>query len=251
VSFFGAGFFGSGSETAPGTPRNARRRGEFITRVRQTGDMVGATVDWPTDWVLNLGANVLRSEWEHVLRVAPYRRVGRRTVTTDANGRFPWTALHINANADNAEYAHTILEMRTDQKAFEHWEPSHVWNLSTLSDDFAGYSGYSVIGDEVQVIGAGSNATLTVLVNHTPQYLDLLITDESVVDYPEGWEPVLWLETAALCLIKGGREASAAMDLRRQAEDLRQRLLQVEARRRSSAPKILQARDDASEWGSW
>ncbi len=243
----------------PPTPgaRPGTTKGAFVTRVRQTADAVGAVSDWPTDLVLNLGTQVLLEEWHHVLDVAPYYRVAQRTVAY-TNGRFPWSALDLTpANtqaaptaSDGAEFAHRILEVRIDGQSYGPIDPGEVYFTADTTDDFAGISGHSVIGDEVAIIGAGRTGTATVLVNHTPQLLDALASDDSVIPWIPGFESILWYMTAAMCLEKGGREAQAAMDLRNAASGMRQRLLATVARR-MAAPKILRARDNAADWGGW
>lgn len=247
----------------PPTPggRPGTTKGAFVLRVRQTADAVGAVNDWPTDLVLNLGAQVLLEEWQNVLDVSPYYRTASRTVHF-TNGRFPWSALDLAPTgvvslgagtatvADNAEFAHRILELRVDGRSYEPIDPSEVYFTADTTDDFAGIKGHSVLGSEVVILGAGGRGTATVLVNHTPQLLDALTNDDSVIPWIPGFESILWYMTAAMCLDKGGRESQAAVDLRNAANGMRQRLLATVARR-MAAPKILRARDSAGDWGSW
>ncbi len=231
-----------------GAVRVGRTRRVFVDRVRQMGDTVGATTDWPADFVLNLGATVLLDEWIRVLDVAPYRRTAVRTVTVTDNA-FPWTALH-NTEApdtDDRTFAHRILEVRCGERTLR---PVDAMDVATLGDlSLHGpASAYAVDGDMVRIVGATNGQAVTVKVNHTPQLLDALSSDDSIVPWIEGYEPILWAETAALMLLKGGRETQAAVDLRRFAEDLRQRLLAKESRA-TAGPRTMRARDDASEWG--
>lgn len=246
MSFFGFSWFES-DPAISGTGRPARKKGVFVTRVRQTADMVGAVSDWPTEYVLDLGTNVLRAEWEKILRVAPYRRTARRSIVVPASGRFQLSGLNASTSTDSAQWVFTILEMHDGERGLHPLEPNEVWDGS---DDTMGMSGYTVTGDEVRVFGVDPGTTLRVLVNHTPQFLDLLQTDDSIIDFPDGWEPILWMETAALCLMKGGREVQQAISLKQQAEGMRQELLSQESRRFMAGPKTLTARDSRDDWGS-
>jgi hypothetical protein len=75
-----------------------------------------------------------------------------------------------------------------------------------------------------------------------------LASDADTVDWPTEWKPILFYETAALALSKGGRETQEARDLLQMADMLRQKMLQAFGRQ-SANPYIIGADDNAFEWG--
>jgi len=87
-------------------------------------------------------------------------------------------------------------------------------------------------------------------VNWTPTPIGELSSDADAVDWLSEWLPVLFYETAALTLTRGGREMDEATRLIGMGDKIRQRML-ASLKREASTPTVLGADDDVADWGSW
>jgi hypothetical protein len=224
----------------------AMTRSTFLTRVRQLSDTLFATVEYPDELLKDLGGMVHVDEWRKLLDIAPYRRTARRTVTLDGDSRFAWGALDAGSG-NSAQNAYRILEMV--DAAGETIHPAPADRVRLVDPGTGGYHKlWTRVGDDVQTFGTRPGEAVRVLVNYTPCSLADLASDSDIVDWPSEWKPILFYETAALALSKGGRETNEARELLQFADLMRQKMLAA-YRRDASTPYILGADDHPWEWG--
>lgn len=225
----------------------AMTRQTFLTRVRQMSDTLNATVDYPDELLKDLGSMVHVDEWKKLLGEAPYYQTKAVTVTLDATRCFQWSAL-TTGTGNAVETAHRVLEMVDNEgEGLTYSQPDRV-RLADLSRLQTTMRLWTRNGSKVQTFGTTAGATLTVLVNYVPCALGDLASDADHVTFPDPWMPILFYETAALALSKGGREMNEATELLRMADMLRQKMLS-EVRREAGQPWILGADDHPWEWG--
>lgn len=218
------------------------RRDELVERIRQYALAEDATGDWPDATVLDIATMVHQQEWQHLIAKAPRLRLARRVVTV-ADEQAPWADL--STATERAQ--RVVLAL------------SGVLSLAemvrALRDGIRGLP-CDRVGEQLMVEG-GAGA-VTVLVTHLPPLLRDLPLDTPdqpggapqapVVPFPDGWEMILAYEGAAHLLHKGARESAEAAALEKKAEDQRQRMLDALGRDRT-APLVVQAADDPSDWG--
>lgn len=222
-------------------------RQTFLTRVRQMSDTLNATVDYPDELLKDMGSMVHVDEWRKLLGEAPYYQTAARLVTLDANRCFPWSAL-TTGSGNTLQQAYRVLEVvAADGDNLTYTQPDRV-RLADLSRLATTMKLWTRNGSLVQTFGTSPGEQLTVLVNYTPCPLGDLASDADVIDFVEPWKPILFYETAALALSKGGRETNEANELLRMADMLRQKML-ADIRREAGQPYILGADDHPWEWG--
>lgn len=225
----------------------AMTRQTFLTRVRQMSDTLESTNDYPDELLKDLGSMVHVDEWKKLLGEAPYYQTASRTVTLDANRCFAWSAL-TSGTGNNVQTAHRVLEViASDGEALTYSQPDRV-RLADLSRLQTTTKLWTRNGSLIQTYGTSPGETITVLVNYVPCALGDLASDADPITFPDPWMPIVFYETAALALSKGGREVQEATDLMRMADNLRQRFL-ADIRREAGQPWILGADDHPWEWG--
>ena len=225
----------------------ATTRQTFLTRVRQMSDTLYATVDYPDELLKEFGGMVHVDTWRTLLDAAPYYQTARRTVTLDSDLRFPWSAL--SSGSGNAQQnAHRVLEMADSEGSNLVYSQPDRLRLASTQRTVTTERLWTKVGQEVQTFGTSPGATLTVLVNYTPTSLGDLASDADPITFPQEFMPVLYYETAAHLLGKGGRETQEANDLFRMADMLRQRML-ASLKREAAQPFIMGADDFPWEWG--
>mgnify|MGYP000588455891 CR=1 FL=1 len=203
-------------------------RSALLTRVRQMSDTLYATVDYPDELLKDLLSMVHADEWRKILGVSPYERTQSITVLLDSALTFPWSDLTTGTGND-IKTVHRILEISDSAgRELTYAQPDRV-RLGSLAagGNTTTMQLWTKNGSRVQTTGTRSGETLTVLVNYTPTPVGDLASDADVVDWPNEWKPVLFYETAALALSKGGRETQEARDLLQMADMLRQKMLQA------------------------
>lgn len=219
-------------------------RQTFLTRVRQMSDTLDSQVDYPDELLKDFGGMVHVDEWRRLLDIAPYYRTNRVSVALDANGRFAWSAL-TTGSGNSVKRVYRVLELSDAEQntlTFAQADRLRLAGARVATSERL----WTKVGDEVQTFGC--TGTLDALVNWTPCSVSDLTSDADVVDYPEEYKPILFYETAALALAKGGRETSEATDLIRMADMMRQKAF-ASLRREASTPFILGADDHPWEWG--
>lgn len=225
----------------------AMTRQTFLTRVRQMSDTLYGSVDYPDELLKDLGSMVHVDEWRKLLGEAPYYQTASRTVTLDANRCFAWSAL-TSGSGNSVETPYRVLEVvASDGDSLTYSQPDRV-RLADLSRLQTTTKLWTRNGSLVQTFGTAPGEAITVLVNYVPCPLGDLTSDADVIAYPDPWMPILFYETAALALSKGGREMNEANELLRMADMLRQKML-ADIRREAGQPWVLGADDHPWEWG--
>lgn len=225
----------------------AMTRQTFLTRVRQMSDTLEATNDYPDELLKDLGSMVHVDEWKKLLGEAPYYQTAVRTVTLDSQRRFAWSDL-TSGTGNSVQTAHRVLEIADREGAnLTYTQPERV-RLADLSRLQTTTRLWTRNGAHVQTYGTATNDTLSVLVNYLPCALGDLASDADTITFPDPYMPILFYETAALALSKGGREMTEATDLMRMADMMRQKML-AEVRREAGQAWVIGADDDAWEWG--
>lgn len=223
-------------------------RAEFLTRVRQLSDTLQAVADYPSDMILDFASMVHADEWRGVLEASPYYRTAERVVTLDANRTFAWADLSTGTD-DTRQRVFRVLALTDAQgRDFQYTPPDRLWLLRAGSVPQTTQRLWTKNGDRVQVFGVGEGTTLYALVNYTPTPIGALASDASAVDWLDDWWPVLFYETAALTLTRGGREMDEASRLIGLGDKLRQRM-HAALRREAATPTVLGAADDVLDWG--
>jgi hypothetical protein len=224
-------------------------RQDLLTRIRQMSDTLYATVDYPDELLKDLASMVHADEWRKVLGVSPYERTQSLQVSLDSALTFPWSALTTGTGND-IKNVHRVLEVSDSAgRELTYAQPDRL-RLGSLvaGGNTTTIQLWTKNGSRVQTTGTQSGGTLTVLVSYTPTPVGDLASDADTVDWPTEWKPILFYETAALALSKGGRETQEARDLLQMADMLRQKMLQAFGRQ-SANPYIIGADDNAFEWG--
>lgn len=221
-------------------------RSTLYLRSRQMADAVDATADWPDTLLAAMASFVYIDEWKKLLGAASHYQTNRVTLTPDSDGRVAWDDL-TTGTGDDQKIAHRVLQLRASNLGdYTYAQASRLDLLADLSQ-FSTQRLWTRVGTEIQIIGA-HNTTISGLVNWYPPSPDNLASDSSTVQWPNGYEMLLYMETAALMLAKAGRETNEARDLQQQAEIVRQKMHQ-EFARDTNAPYVIGADDSVWEWG--
>lgn len=221
------------------------------TRIRDTADAVGATRDWPQALLLSLADNVFYSEWASILAAAPYYRTNTVPVTVDSNGRVSWADL-TTGTGDSRKVPFRVLHVVRDTANADeiiYIDPARVHTIvagNVTPATWPSVKMWTRDGDDLQFYGV-ANESVHVKVNWMPPMPSELSAGTAEVDFPTAALPVLWNETAALMLAKGGRETTEAGELQALAEVLRERFLNA-IRRTSATPAYIPADDDIDDW---
>ena len=192
-------------------------------------------------------------EWANILNRNPYTKYASRTVTQDTNGQFTKASLDVTT-VDAMQTHYRIMSVYDQASSGNGLLPAFYQQSTVRMYPVTPYAGtlpyiWTEIGDSLQVLPITAGSSLTVLVNWRPTRADLLSTDSVNVDFPDGYESILAFECAARMLLRAGRETSAAMDHKMQAEEKRQRLLR-DLGRIGMEPMRMRAADDLGDWGS-
>lgn len=219
-------------------------RGTLLTLIDQLADADGQP-RWGTTLKNQLLGEVHWREWRDLLSINKMLRIAERAVTTDADGRFAKSDLTTGAGDSTETFYRIVLvysgNIFYQQSTYDEYpiSPAEV----SLPQVWYEY------GDDIQLIPASTSSAVTVTVNHLPQRADLLASDSSTVVFPDGYERILALETAASMFMKGAAETRAAAELRAAASELRDRMHQ-DVGRLGTRPMRLKAQDDRFDWGS-
>lgn len=216
----------------------------LMTRIRQFSDTLNATADYPEPMVESIASFVHQDEWKKILGAAPYYRTARRSVTTDADGRFTVSSL-----STATQNAFRVLQINDGQyREYTYVNPSQVNLLGDLASMNGSTRMWTRVGDDVQMMGSVTSTALTVLLNHTPKAVADITDDSEVVVFPSNYEPILYYESAALLLAKAGREMDDANAVQVMAERLREKML-ADLRREVAEPTVFSPTDSPWEWG--
>jgi hypothetical protein len=223
-------------------------RQELLTRIRQMSDTMSASVDYPDALILDFASMVHIDEWRNVFGVAPYYRTQELALALDANGTFAWSALS-TGTGDERKNAFRVLEITDDRgQPLSYAQADRVRLANNADDRMTTLRLWTRNGDRVQCFGVPDGGTVHVLVNWTPTPVGDLSADDVMVDWLDEWKPVLFYETAAMVLSKGGRETNETRELMQLAEKVRQRMLAT-LKREAGQPFVAGADDNPWEWG--
>jgi hypothetical protein len=224
-------------------------RATFLTRTRQMSDTVGNTLDYPDELLKDLGSLVFMDEWKKILGANAYYATQRVFVSPDADLRFTVAEL-TTGSAESIKTHHRVLRIARGDGGELTFAPADSANLMTTTNNGCNEPMWTRVGSEIQCWGVSSSDTLTVLGNYIPCLIADLNSDTSPIDFPAGYTPVLFYETAALALLRGGREDQEAASLQRMADVIRQRMLADLSREAAQPLTFTPADDGLWEWGN-
>jgi hypothetical protein len=222
------------------------------TRVLQAADATGSSWRWDITaggevdfWI----GQVHDAEWARILNVNQYYRVGRRTPTSDASGRYLVSDLS-SGSGDSAERFYRVIAFAVDNTVYKQVEAKDfVIDPSSSNGLLTPWYYWWFEGDYIKALPEQANKQAdVVIVNHRPTRYDSLSGESVNVPFPDGYESVIVLEAAAALLNKGGVESGAAMALKAEAEVVRNAMLQDLARK-STNPTQMRYDDYAQDWG--
>lgn len=223
-------------------------RTQLISDTRQFMDAVG-TDRWGDPLILSVLDSVFDGEWSNILKASPYYRVGTRSVTTDANGRFDLSAL-ASGSGNSAERLYRIMTVTDGTYLYGETRFQDVplgTSLGISSYNFNDKLFY-LFGQQVQILPPVPNLALTITVNYKPPVPSALADDGDTVDFPDDAHLILVWEAAGRLLGKAGSEAASAQVLFDLAKSDRETLLS-DLQRRTTQPLYLSPVDDARDWG--
>lgn len=203
----------------------------------------GGEVDRRLSWVLD-------REWRRILDAQPYARTGKRTPTTDADGKVALSDLTIGAG-DAIERLNRILLVGFGGAVYD--DGSQFSRDFFLAQTMGGVNGvgrqWYRDGTHLWVPAAGPNTVADgVWVSHIPARFHTYSSDSIDVPLPEGYDDIFAYEGAAAVLVKGGAETQAAVELKAFAKEMREEFLAHYARL-STLPLRFKFPDSASDWG--
>lgn len=224
-------------------------RAELISDIREFMDGTNNTGRWSDTLIERVTDSVFDGEWSNILAAAPYYRSATRTVTTDANGQFLWSALN-SGSGDTAQNVYRIMTVTDGNYLYDQTRFQDV-PLATTAGYPVPYQWdrlYYFMGDTIQTLPVQSGVSLDVTVNYKPPVPSELSADSVTIDFPSNSHMILVWEAAARLLMKGGAETQAATDLMQLAKMERETLL-LDIQRRTINPMRMLPLDSASDWG--
>lgn len=222
-----------------------------ITRAQLMGDIRQfldgeTTVRWPDALVRAVATRVYDAEWSNILNAAPYYTFATYTVTTDADGKFPFSALN-SGTGDAQKNFYRIMAMTDGSTTYTETRFQDV--PLGVSTNYARYFDrlYYLVGSETQVLPPGASIALTVSVNYKPTSLNDLASDTSTITFPDTAHLIIAYQAASELMRKGGTESTAANVLQAMAAEEREKLLD-DLRRRTIQPTRMAYSDARGDW---
>lgn len=211
----------------------------IIAAARERADAVRSGRWSDTDLGVLLGSLHWR-EWAHILSANSHYRMHTLTVTPDSSGVIAKSDLN-TATA----WSYRVLNVKAGGR---YLTPMAYRDAPNPSDGVYGTQsiGWYEKGEGIQLSPVVTDSS-EVTVNYRPKRASAL-NDGDTVDFPDGHEYILVYGLAGEMLLKGGAETEAANDMFRFQQTLREDMLQ-DIRRLSVRPTIIEAMDDASDWG--
>lgn len=209
---------------------------------------------WGTTVINSVGGQVFQEEWTGLLNQNRNYTFSQVSVTTDGNGCVSVAQL-TTGTGDATQNFHRILSGFTDGLVLYRETDYDRVPLGTLSNyqspwDFLYYlAGGNQLGATAnfQLLPLVASNALTAFVNWTPMRIDLLSSSASVINFPDGYENILSIQTAGRLLGKGGNEGAAANMLFAMADDMRKGCYAYLGRL-TTRPSSLQFPDLAVNW---
>lgn len=226
-------------------------KAQLRTKVLEAMDATGFAWRWDTEpggevdfWI----GQAHDAEWKSALDSSSFYRIGRRTPTSDSQGRYVITDLN-SGSGDNIERLYKVIAVCIDNVVYKEdrmknfiqtsvngvLEPWYIWWFE---------------GGYIRALPTQASKTATVVVvNHIPVRFDQLSAEDVTVDWPDGYENILIWSSAIALLNKGGTESLAAAPLQALLQPARLAMNDNLARR-SIAPTQMQYNDASSDWGA-
>jgi len=224
-------------------------RAEYQEKIWRLLDTSSYSTRWPATLINEMLAAVHWREWAGILNVNRYYRYSVITGPLDSNSAF--TVGKSVGTGNSTVYPYRIIAVILNNTPYQ-------------EDEFANYPFKSGVGkmyiyrlldgetNKIQLLPPTPNAVMTgddgIWYNHRPQKVNLLSNDADDVTFPEGYEPILWYETAAMLLSFGGAETNTAFEFQQMAERWRQDMLADVSRKTTNPHRVLFS-DRALEWG--
>ncbi len=188
------------------------------------------------------------AEWKRLLNANPYYRVGRRTPTSDSQGRYLVSDL-TTGSGDSQERLYRVIAVAIDNVVYKEVQMKDFIQTA-VNGVLEPWYYWWFEGDYIKALPTQASHQATVIaVNHIPTRFDQLSDDSVIVPWVDGYENIIiWMAAIAL-LNKGGTESLAAMPLHPMAEAARLAMME-DISRRSIAPMQMRYNDASNEWGS-
>lgn len=220
-------------------------RTEYLREIRAMADAT-SSARWTDATITVLLNSVFKREWSRILNANRYYRVGERTVTLDASGRFALSSL-TSGSGNTVETFYKIIGVNNGEAIYAPAELRDNMLTASLGQVSAAQRTFWRVGSEVQCYPYTSGESIDVVVNYLPCLPGSLSSDSDTVDYPEGYETVLIYETAAAMLMKGGAETDASADFKAIAEEVRGDML-ADISRMTTDPTQMRYNDSSIDW---
>jgi hypothetical protein len=226
----------------------AKTRGQMVALTRQFMDAEDSD-RWTDSLIVAVLGSVFEEEWSNILNAAPYYTFASRTVAQDVNGQIALTALN-GGSGDAEQNYYRLLNVSDGNSNYTETRFQDV-PLATSTNYYPPYGyAYYLAGDYIQCLPIGSGVQMTIAVNYKPTNIVDLVTDASVITFPEHDELLLAYAAAARLLNKGGAESNAAVVLSRMANEERVSMLD-DLRRKTINPTRMAYPDVRGDWGTW
>jgi hypothetical protein len=227
-------------------------RAQLRTQIQRLGDFSGsarwdATAGGEID---QMAGYVFGREWGRLLNANRHYRTNKVQPISDANGRIPVSAFS-TGTGDSAKNFYRILTFVRNNYQYK-MGTVEEWALGEgtgVAPRVYVYEGQTVLflPKETNFDFSTDPKGSFIWVNWRPARVDQLSGDGVSVDFPDGYEQLLALETAAMLLTKGGAEVDTTAQFRVLAEQMRADMLQDVARSTAKAQRF-QFEDTAAMW---
>lgn len=226
-------------------------KAQLRTKVLEAMDATGFAWRWDTsaggevDFWIGQGHDFA---WRALLNANPYYRVGRRTPTSDSQGRYAISDL-TSGSGNSQERFFKVIAVCIDNVVYKEVQMKDFIQTA-VNGILEPWYYWWFEGDYIKALPTQANKTATVIaVNHIPTRFDQIADDTDTVIWPDGYEQVLiWAATISL-LNKGGTESAAAAPLNVLLLQA-QLAMNDDIARRSTAPTQMRYNDSSNDWGA-
>lgn len=191
---------------------------------------------------------VFDREWRRILTHQPYQRVSQKTPTSDSSGRYALSDLAVTTT-DAEERLFRVLSVVINGRAYQEVDAKD-W-FSALADNPTSRV-YWRQGSYLNALPTQASTAIAspdgIWVNHLPSRPDALSADSATVVFPDGYDEIVILETAALLLAKGGAETGTTQSFKALADEMRRDMLD-DLSRTSARPRSFAYSDSRQDWG--
>jgi hypothetical protein len=222
----------------------AYTRTQARTRVQDFLDAVGSS-RWSSTEIDQAMSHVFDTEWRGILDANPFYKAEQISATASAAGVIAKSVL----STGSGNTAHRLNKIISAVAAGVPLSFVRFSDYSNALQSGAAPMVYWELGDNLQISPAGA-ISVTFTINYLPTSPASLAADGDSVIFPDGFEDILFLGTAAYLLgSKNGAEAEAAVPLVGLARDRRGDLYRAVARPTTGGMQ-LRYEDSASIWGA-